>query len=532
MIDLLIANGRIVDGSGRPGYSADVAISGERIVSVGNLAHVEAARTIDATGMVVSPGFIDIHTHSDLSLLIEPKGMSKVRQGVTTEVSGNCGYSPYPVAPDGADAIREMMSGLHGEEVDWTWTDLAGYRDVAAERGLGINIAPLVGHGALRGAVVGFEDRQATPDDIRAMQRLVAEAMEQGAYGLSTGLTLAPSAYGDTDEVVALAEAMAFYPGRFYTSHIRLWAGYHIKGVAEAIEIGRRANVPVQVSHMAVNDPPYWGQADSVIAVCEDAVADGFDVTFDVYPYAASSSGFSQCIPTWAQSGGTQALLQRLRDPDTRKQIRSDMLEHGLFRGWPWLWDRLQVSSAYTPEVAAFEGMNFEQAGEQMDLDPIDAALTLMELDEAKLRIIFYYRTEEDMKSFLRHPMGMMGSDGLAIQASGPLGAGRPHPRSYGAHSRVLGLYVRETAVLTIEEAVYKMSGQVAARLGMSDRGLIADGMVADIAVFDPATVADQATFENPHQYAVGVPYVLVNGELVVADGQHTGALPGRVLAA
>jgi N-acyl-D-amino-acid deacylase len=532
MIDLLITNGLVVDGSGKPAYAADIAISGERIVSVGDLAHVEAIRTIDAAGLVVSPGFIDIHTHSDLSLLVEPEGMSKVRQGVTTEVSGNCGYSPFPVGREGADELRISMSGLYGEEVDWTWTDLDGYRDFAAQQGLGMNIAPLLGHSAVRGAIVGFEDHVATTDEVRAMQRLVAEAMEQGAYGFSTGLTLPPSAYGDTAEVVALAEAMAAFPDRFYTSHIRAWAGYHIKGVAEAIEIGRRAHVPVQVSHMAVNDPPYWGQADSVIAVCEDAVADGFDVTFDVYPYAASSSGFSQCIPTWAQSGGTKALLQRLRDPETRKQIRSDMLEQGLFRGWPWLWDRLQVSSAYTPQVSAFEGMTSEQAGEQMDLEPIDAALTLMERDEAKLRIIFYYRTEEDMKSFLRHPMGMMGSDGLAIQASGSLGAGRPHPRSYGAHSRVLGLYVRDTAVLTIEEAVYKMSGQVAARLGMSDRGLIADGMVADIAVFDPATVADQASFEDPHQYALGVPYVVVNGELVVANGEHTGALPGRVLAA
>ena len=533
MFDLLITNGLIVDGTGRPAFAADVGIIGERIVSVGDLGHAEAARTIDATGMVVSPGFIDIHTHSDLSLLVEPFGMSKIRQGVTTEVSGNCGYSPYPVAPERTDELRQLLSsGLHGEQVDWAWTDLAGYRDYAAEQGLGMNIAPLLGHGALRGAVVGFEDLRATAEDITAMQRLVAEAMEQGAYGLSTGLTLTPSAYGDTDEVVALAEAMAQFPGRFYTSHTRLWAGYHIKGVAEAIEIGRRANVPVQVSHMAINDPPYWGQADTVIAVCEDAVADGFDVTFDVYPYAASSSGFSQCIPTWAQSGGTQALLRRLRDPETRKQIRADMLAEGLFRGWPWMWDRLQVSAASTPEVSAFEGMTFEQAGEQMDLEPIDAALTLMERDEAKLRIIFYYRTEEDMKSFLRHPMGMMGSDGLAIQATGALGAGRPHPRSYGAHSRVLGLYVRETAVLTIEEAVYKMSGQVAARLGMSDRGVIADGNVADIAIFDPATVADRASFDDPHQYAVGVPYVLVNGELVVADGEHTGALPGRVLAA
>lgn len=533
MFDVLITNGSIVDGSGQPAFSADVGITGERIVAVGDLAHAEAARTIDATGMVVSPGFIDIHTHSDLTLLVEPFGMSKIRQGVTTEVSGNCGYSPYPVAPAHADELRELLSsGLHGESVDWVWSDLAGYRDFAAERGLGMNVAPLVGHGAVRGAVVGFEDRRATDDDITDMQRLVSESMEQGAFGLSTGLTLTPSAYGDTEEIVALADAMSHFPGRFYTSHTRLWAGWHIKGVAEAIDIGRQANVPVQVSHMAVNDPPYWGQADTVIAVCEDAVTDGFDVTFDVYPYAASSSGFAQCIPTWAQSGGTQALLQRLRDPKERAQIRADMLEEGLFRGWPWLWDRLQVSAAHTREVSEFEGMSFEQAGEKMGLEPIDAALTLMERDEAKLRIIFYYRTEEDMKSFLRHPMGMMGSDGLAIQASGPLGAGRPHPRSYGAHSRVLGLYVRDTAVLTMEEAVHKMSGQVAARLGMSDRGVIAEGNIADIAIFDPNTVADQASFEDPHQYAVGVPYVVVNGEVVVADGEHTGALPGQVLAA
>ncbi|MDH3308696.1 MAG: amidohydrolase family protein, partial [Acidimicrobiia bacterium] len=279
MIDLLIANGLVVDGTGRPAYMADVAISGQRILNVGDLSHVDAARTIDATGMVISPGFIDIHTHSDLSLLVEPWGLSKVRQGVTTEVSGNCGYSPFPVASETAGALREMMSGLFGEDVDWMWSDLDGYRQFAAQRGLGMNIAPLVGHSAIRGAVVGFADRKATKVEVGAMQRLIAEAMEQGAYGLSTGLTLPPSAYGDTDEVVALAEAMAPYSDRFYTSHIRAWAGYHIKGVAEAIEIGQRAKVPVQVSHMAVNDPPYWGQADRVIAVCEDAVAAGLDVT-------------------------------------------------------------------------------------------------------------------------------------------------------------------------------------------------------------------------------------------------------------
>ena len=532
MFDFLITNGLVVDGTGRPALKADVGLEAGKITAIGDLQQAEAAQTIDAAGLVVSPGFIDIHTHSDLSLLVEPYGMSKVRQGVTTEVSGNCGYSPFPVLPEGTDLLRACLSGLYSEEVDWTWTDLDGYRAFAARQGLGMNIAPLVGHSPIRGAVVGFDERPARPDEIKAMQRITAEAMEQGAFGLSTGLTLPPSAYGDTAEIVALAEAMAAYPGRFYTSHIRAWAGYHIKGVAEAIEIGRRAGVPVQISHMAINDPPYWGQADSVIAVCEQAVEAGFDVTFDVYPYAASSSGFSQCIPTWAQSGGREALLARLRDPQTRQQIRADMLKEGLFRGWAWLWDRLQISTAHTPETRPYEGLTFQQAAEVMNVEPLDAALTLMEMDGARLGIIFYYRTEADMRAFLRHPLGMMGSDGLAIQANGPLGQGKPHPRSYGAHARILGRYARDEAIFTLEEAVYKMSGQVADRLGMTDRGRVAVGQVADIAIFDPATVIDLADFENPHQYPLGVPYVLVNGQVVVDKNEHSGALPGRVLTA
>jgi len=530
MFDLLIVNGRVVDGSGQPGYQATVGLKGDKITALGDLSGAEAGRVIDAAGMVVSPGFIDIHTHSDLTLLAEPYGMSKVRQGVTTEVSGNCGYSPFPISPERTDLLRAALSNIFGETVDWTWTDLKGYREVVARQGVGMNIAPLVGHSAIRGTAVGFEDRRATPDEIKAMQRLTAEAMDQGVFGLSTGLTLPPSAYGDTAEIVALAETMAAYPGRFYTSHIRAWAGYHIKGVEEAIEIGRQAHVPVQVSHMAVNDPPYWGQADTVIAVCEQAVADGFDVTFDVYPYAASSSGFSQCIPTWAQSGGRAALLARLRDPQIRREIREDMIKAGLFRGWPWLWDRLQICTAHTPETKPYEGLTFQQAAEVMNLEPVDAALTLMEMDGARLRIIFFYRTEEDMRAFLRHSLGMMGSDGLAIAPGEKLGQGRPHPRSYGAHSRVLGRYVRDEPVLTLEEAVYKMSGQVADRLGLADRGRVAIGQAADLAIFDPTRVIDRADFEDPHQYPLGIHYVLVNGQVVIDEGEHTGRLAGRVL--
>jgi N-acyl-D-aspartate/D-glutamate deacylase len=529
VLDLLIVNGVVIDGGGGPGVRADVGVERDRIVAVGTLPNAAARRVVDATGLAVAPGFIDLHTHSDVPLLIDGRGMSKIRQGVTTEVTGNCGYTPYPVAPARARLLRDLISS-YGDRVELTWTDLAGYRDALAGR-IGLNVAPLVGHSAIRGAAVGFEDRPATPDELRAMQRLTAEAMEQGAFGLSTGLTLPPSAYGDTDEVVALASAMVRHPGRFYTTHIRGWAGRHITAVAEAVEIGRRAGVPVNVSHMAVSDPQHWGEADQVIAVCERGVAEGLDVTFDVYPYAASSSGFSQCLPTWAQSGGRAALAARLRAPDTRAQIRADMLAEGLFRGWPWLWDRLLVCGVSNAALRRYEGMTIQQVADAMDIEPIDAALTLMDLDEAYVRIIFFYRTEEDMRAFLRHPLAMVGSDGSALAREGVLGEGKPHPRSYGAHARILGRYARDERVLTLEQAVYKMTGQVADRLGLGDRGRLQVGQAADIVVFDPATVRDLATFEDPHQYADGIPHVVVNGQLTIDAGRHTGAQAGQVLA-
>ncbi len=530
MFDFLIVNGLLVDGSGKPPFRSDIGIEGGRIAAIGNLGEAAAARLIDASGLAVAPGFIDIHTHSEITLLAEPAGMSKIRQGVTTEVCGNCGYSVFPTTAEQAGPLRTHLSSIFGDAVEWTWSDLPGYREAVAQRGVGMNIVPLVGHSAVRSAVMGFDDRPATADDIRAMQRLISEAMEQGAFGFSTGLTLPPSAYGDTDEVVALAQAMAATPGRIYSTHARVWAGNHIGAIEEAVEIGRRAGVPVHVAHMAINDPSYWGEAATVNAVCEEAVAEGLDVTFDVYPYDASSSGFDQCISTWAQSGGKAALLARLRDPKIRQDIYRDMAENGLFGGWPWLWDRLLISTTHMPKAKPYEGMTIQQAAEVMDRDPLNAALDLMDMDEARMEVIFYYRTEEDMLAFLRHPLGMMGSDGLAISPNGQLGRGKPHPRSYGAHARVLGRYVREVSALTLAEAVYKMSGQVADRLGLKDRGRLRQGQAADVVIFDPATVQDEADFQNPHQYATGIPYVLVNGQMVVDGGEHTGALVGQVL--
>ncbi len=532
MFDTLIRNGMLVDGTGAAPRPGDLGIRDAVIADIGDLGHAVAMQTIDAAGQVVAPGFIDIHTHSDLALLAEPYGLSKVLQGVTTEVTGNCGYSPFPVVPACMDTLRATLSSIFGDAVPWTWQDLAGYRQAATEIGLSINIAPLVGHSAVRGMVVGFADRPATADEITAMRYQVDQAMAQGAFGLSTGLTLPPSAYGDTAEIIALTEAMARWPGRIYTSHIRCWAGYHITGVQEAVDIGIATGVPVQVAHMAVNDPRYWGEADTVIQVCEDAVMSGHDVTFDVYPYDASSSGFSQCLPTWAQADGPAALLARIRTPAIREDIRHDMLQEGLFRGWPWLWDRLLIGTTHTVAAKPYEGLTIQEAAHEMNLEPVDAALTLMDLDDARLTVIFFYRTEEDMCTFLTHPLGMMGSDGFALTPGTRVGSGRPHPRSYGAHARILGRYVREKPILTLEEAVYKMSGQVADRLCLRDRGRLQPGYKADIAVFDPDTVTDHATFENPHQLATGISHVFVNGTLAVDNGTYTDSRTGQVLEA
>jgi N-acyl-D-amino-acid deacylase len=533
VFDLLISGGTVVDGTGGAPYRADVAVNGDRIAAIGSLGHAQSRRAIDATGKVVTPGFIDMHTHSDLTMRADARGWSKLRQGVTTDVTGNCGMTPYPVAKDSEreKILKESLFAI-ADDMTWGWHDLHGYREVLNAQGIGINVAPLVGHSAIRGAAIGFGEGRASSDDLDAMSRLLAEALDHGAFGLSTGLTLPPSSYGDTEEVVAIARTLATRPGRLYCSHVRGDTVDGPTGMREALEIGRRTGVPVHLAHMAVNDPRRWGSASEVMDEIDAASRDGVDVTCDVYPYAASSSGFSQCLPGWAQSGGRLDTVARLRDPATRARIREDMEVNGLLAGWPWHWDRLMVCRVLNPEWRHAEGMTFADLAAARGVAPIDAALDLMVADEGRVQIIFFYRTEEDMQTFLRHPRSVVGSDGSALTADGPTGGGRPHPRNYGAAARILGRYVRESPVLSLEDAVHRMSGKVANRLGLRDRGWIRAGLAADLAVIDAYRVLDRATFDAPHQYATGVPWVLVNGAVAVADGEPTGAHRGRVLAA
>ena len=528
--DTVIKNGTIVDGTGAPRLSADVGISGGKIAAVGSLGETTAARTIDATGLVVAPGFIDMHSHSDTTLMEDPGGESKAHQGVTTEVTGNCAYSPFPVSKN-ADFAAIQRSSWPFWTPDWDWTDLDGWAKTQESSGMSLNIAPQVGQGAIRKAVGLNDNRPPTNDEMRDMRNLVAEAVEQGAFSVSTGLTVAPSSYATTDELATLVEAISPYEGAFYVTHARLWADEHVKAVEEAVEIGRRAGVPVQYSHMAIVDSRNFGDGHSMVAVIDRARDEGMDVTYDMYPYTAAGTGLMQLVPEWLQEGGVPTMLQRLREPQTRRRAREDLEKYGWFRGLPFVWESLVLSNISTDANQDLVGLSIGQVAERRKADPYDTMLDLIDEEDNQVGIVMHNRTESDIRFFLGHEAAMIGSDGNAISPTGRQSVDQPHPRFYGTYPRVLGRYVREEpSVLSLETAIRKMTGLPAERLTLKDRGLIAEGLVADVVLFDPDTVIDRATFEDPHQYPIGIPYVFVNGTAVVDGGTHTGARPGHVL--
>ena len=486
----------------------------------------EAARTIAAAGHVVAPGFIDMHSHSDRSLLDDPGGESKVHQGVTTEVVGNCASSPFPVGPGGQDSLDRS----HASTVEWDWTDLDGWANRLESNGIGVNVAPQVGHAALRIAAGATDDRPPTKDELDTMRRLAAEAVEQGAYSVTTGLTLPPSSYATTEEIVAIVQATAHYEGAFYASHARLWAGQHVKAIEECVEIGRRAGVPAQYSHMAIIDPRAYGQGELMVGVIDQARSEGVDATYDMYPYTAAGTHLQQLVPEWLQEGGVLSMLRRLRDPDTRQRAIEET-SRGYFKGLPFEWDKLVIAYVSTERNRDIVGKSIAEIAESRSLTGEETMLALINEEDNDVGVVAHNRVESDVRFFIGHPQAMIGSDGTAISPTGIYAKDRPHPRFYGTYPRILGRYVREQpAVLSLEEAVFKMTGFPARRMSFRDRGTIAEGHVADLVVFDPQTVLDQATFDDPHEFPVGVPHVLVNGELVVSDGRHTGARSGRVL--
>ena len=524
--DILIKNGTIIDGTGGLRYKSDLGITGGKISAIASLEESEAGTVIDGTGLVVSPGFIDMHSHSDVTLLDDPLRESKAYQGITTEVVGNCGFSPYPngvSGPEGAE--NSYMSSRY----PWTWTNLDVWADTLESKKIGINIAPQVGHLAIWAAVGLLDDRRPTPEELKKMQHLVSESIEQGAFSLSTGLTLAPSMYGDTDEIAALAEALAPFDGAFYVSHARVWAGNHVKAVEEAMEIGRRAGVPVQYSHMAIIDSRYYGTGEEMLAPIEKARSEGMDASYDVYPYTAAGTHLAQMVPTWLQEGGETTMLGRLRNPAEYSRAVED-IKTGYLGGLQWEFDTFVISYVKTEANQEVVGKSVEEIASDRGQDPHETFLSLIEQEDNQVGCVLHNMVEKDVRYFLSHPLAMIGSDGNAISPTGVHSHERPHPRFYGTYPRILGRYVREQSLMSLEDAVRKMTGMPAERLRLKDRGVIKEGMTADLAIFNADEVIDRSTFEDPHQLSHGMSHVLVNGQPIISDGISTGALPGKVV--
>lgn len=524
--DLVIRNGRIVDGTGNPWFRGDVAIRGDRVVSVGRVTGT-AEREIDASGLTVAPGFIDIHSHSDFLLLEDGQAQSKIRQGVTTEILGE-GNSAGPYR----GKLSPRPRTVRGKEREWA--TLGGYFDVVDEAGVAVNVASYVGLNNVWRSVMGESFARPTEEQIAGMGELVDEAMREGALGLSSQVMMPPGSLATTDDIVALCRVVARHGG-IYSTHIRNEGTGVFESVKEAIDIGRRASVPVDVIHLKIADQKFWGRMDEVVELIAAARREGINVQANVYPYTRGNNNLVSIIPPWAHEGGRQKLLERLRDPAMRKRMKHD-IEHGV-EGWynhytavGGDWSRMLVSGNTTFRGLTMDRVMAARTTGRPNADLLDELFEILLEEDGSVSTVFAHHTEDDMTLALQQPWCSVGSDGSAYAIAGPLRRGNPHPRNFGTFPRVLGVYVRELGLLRLEDAVRKMTSLNAAKVGLTDRGLLRPGQYADITVFDPKTVIDRSAYSEPFQYSTGIRHVLVNGQPVLENGEHTGALPGRAL--
>lgn len=527
MHDLLITGGRLLDGSGAPAARADVAVRDGRVAALGNLGGQSAGLKIDAEGCIVAPGFIDMHAHDDFNLPLNPYAVGKIAQGVTTVVNGNCGYSPAPVNPKRLDTLIDLMVSIDSG-LDYRWRGMGEFLD--AHPNCGVNVCQLVGHNAVRCAVMGVEARAPTDRELASMQTHVDEAMRAGAFGFSSGLVGPPSGHAATDEVVELARAAACYGGSYHT-HMRNEGAEVERAIEEALEISRRAKAPLQISHLKISNPDHHGIAGRLLDLIHKARDEGVDVHCDQYPYTASSGGLRARLPQWAQAGEKAAILARLRDPDQRARLRYE-IEEGMARDGVsmriYRWQDVRIGMS--PSRPDYVGLSLARIAEHENKAPADAMLDLLLADQLATRGIYFHMSEDDVRRILRDPLVAVGSDGLYMGLPGQEDKSNPHPRHYGTFARVLGHYTRAEKVLELPEAIRKMTSLPARIMGLKDRGLIAPGYAADLVVFDPDEISDQATFEDPHREASGIRSVLVNGVPVIRDGRPGGDTPGQVL--
>ncbi len=524
--DILIRNGLVIDGSGAPGRRADLGINGSRIAAIAPSLDGTGFHTIDASGLAVTPGFIDIKTHSDFTLPINPKAESKVRQGVTTEIVGHCGFSVAPCLPGKVELLKDYLSPS-APWLPFRSRSFAEYLDTFPAAS--VNAGMLVGHNTLRLMAMGMENRTPTASEMAHMQSLLEEALEAGALGMSTGLFTAPGSYAARDEIVTLCKVLARHNAAYFT-HLRDESNRVLEAVDEAIDIAETCGVHVEIVHFKCSGVDNWGKAAVALEKIEAAKQRGLSVACDAYPYAAGSNPLKNLLPQWVQAGGVDAMLSRLKEKPTRERIRADIDRDGL-NNWGRIpsWACVQIS--ISPHLPQHAGRTIAELAQARGIDPIDALCDYLVEDKGATRVLITSISEDDIRDTVRARDVLVGSDGNCVATYGAVSQGMPHPRFYGTFPRIIGRYVKEERVLPLEAAIHKMTGATAKVLRLADRGLLAPGYRADVTVFDPDDFVDRATYADPHQYPSGArTTVIVNGTLVVENARHTGATPGRVL--
>jgi dihydroorotase/N-acyl-D-amino-acid deacylase len=527
--DIVIINGHIIDGTGSPWYSGDIGIRGGKIAAIGNLSDAGRNRTIDAHGMVVAPGFIDMLGQSELTILVDPRLPSKIYQGITTEITGEGGSA----APQTDVLIRADRLKYDHYHITADWRSFQQYFARLEKQGMGINLASFVGATQVRRVVLGDENKQPTPEQLDQMKELVRQGMREGAVGVSTSLMYAPAPYAKTEELIALASEAGKFGG-IYATHIRDESDAVLPATDEALRIGREGHLPVEIWHIKVAGKANWGRMPEVVAKINAARAQGMDVTADTYAYTAWSNSFSAFIPAWAHDGGDAKLVERLKDPAMRARIRKDMMTAS--NGWDNEWQEIPgpeailIGVVQNPKLLPLQGKTLAEIAKIENKDPMDALFDLLIEDNAFTEVSVFGMSEPDVTLALQQPWVAIDNDSSGASPEGILGQEHPHPRGYGTFPRILRKYVREEKKLTLEDAIRKFSALPALRMRLTDRGVLKAGMWADVVVFDPATIRDLATFENPNQLSQGMEYVLVNGVPVIDQSKMTGALPGKVL--
>jgi N-acyl-D-amino-acid deacylase len=525
--DLVFAGGRVVDGTGAPWFRADVGIIGDKIASIGDLRKVSARRTVDASRLVICPGFIDMMGQSEYRILVDNRAASKITQGITTEITGE-GAS---IAPTSSRLIEEGRDVWERYGVKPGWTTLAGYWDAFRKRGSAVNLGTFVGAGGVRDLVVGRDDRAATPQELEAMKAAVAQAMEDGALGLSTALIYVPDRFASTEEIIALAKVAASYGGSYIT-HQRDEGNDHTVGLDasldEVFRVAREAHIPAEIYHLKASGKENWGRMPHVLERIEAARTEGLDVTADQYPWTASSNGLVASLPPWVQEGGRDRLLKRLGDPATRARIRKDFLAGA--PDWPEGASRILITSVINLDLKRYEGRTIAEIAKDEEKDPLDTIMDIVLADRGNTDRVTFGMSEDDVRAALRHPFVSFCTDSSASAEDGIFSQEKSHPRAWASTARILGHYVREVGLMPLEEAVRKMTSLAAARMHLDDRGILRPGMAADVVAFDPERVRERSTYADPIHYSEGFDYVMVNGELVVDRGRITDARPGRPL--